>query len=486
MFEYPDLISRLESSPPDVMHLGGWGYFMPGLHYLRSQLRHDRWPITGLIHSLSGREAIDHAVRLNHAQMRESDAIFCTSRDGMEALRRLLDATAAVVGRRFRGRLVLLPLGIDDELLTQGGDRARGRSRLRVGENDVVLLVLGRLTPSQKMDLAPLLLAFARRMAPAARVPLTLVLAGGASPADVALVKGTVSRLGLDSRVRLHPNFSPEHRADLLAMSDIAVSPVDNTQETFGLSVLEAQAAGLPVVASRFDGYKDLVRDGEDGFLVETYWDEADPFDAWFDLGEAGANQLQQAQGVAVDLDELTARVLTLAHDAELRRRMGAAGRAKVEREFTWSAVIPRYERVWAELAGEAAAEPRSAPEENPFNVAAAPHFSHYAGRLLRDEDEVAATGEDLLEGAYSDVAPWLPLDVVEAVTAAARRPVTIGSLARKCAAKLTTTPPPASSSTHWEARSRPCSAWGRPARMRSSRKLVTTSAATRSRSSIL
>ena len=52
--------------------------------------------------------------------------------------------------------------------------------------------------------------------------------------------------------------------------ADVFVSPSDNIQETFGLAVLEAMASGLPVVASDWDGYRDLVADGETGFLVPT------------------------------------------------------------------------------------------------------------------------------------------------------------------------------------------------------------------------
>ena len=42
---------------------------------------------------------------------------------------------------------------------------------------------------------------------------------------------------------------------------------MDNAQETFGLAVAEAMAAGLPLVASDWSGYRDLVRDGIDGYL---------------------------------------------------------------------------------------------------------------------------------------------------------------------------------------------------------------------------
>ena len=53
-----------------------------------------------------------------------------------------------------------------------------------------------------------------------------------------------------------------------LAAADLFCSPADNLQETFGLSVLEAMASSLPVVASDWNGYRDLVLHGRTGWLV--------------------------------------------------------------------------------------------------------------------------------------------------------------------------------------------------------------------------
>ena len=341
---YVSLPGVLQRESFHVFHLGGWGAFMPGLHYIRARYASNPWPITAVTHSLNGRDVIDHAVRVARAVMAPYDAIFCTSRDGREALRKLLAGGAAIAGRSFAGRLEHLPLGIDDDLVDQSGNRERARARLRIGPDAVVLLVLGRMTPFHKMDPAPLLRTFAHRVVPNSPRPVCLLLAGSASAEDLALLTTTIERYKIGAQVRLHANFSVEQKADVLAGSDILVSPVDNTQETFGLSLLEAMAAGLPVVASRFDGYKDLVEDGVDGFLIDSYTSPIEPMEEWFDLLDPNIAQLFQSQGVAINTEQLAGRLLDLIGDDGLRARMGTAGRTKVAREFRWSRVIARYE----------------------------------------------------------------------------------------------------------------------------------------------
>ena len=73
-------------------------------------------------------------------------------------------------------------------------------------------------------------------------------------------------RLGGDEPV------SEEVKRQALVASDLAISLVDNPQETFGLAVAEAMAAGLPIVAANWSGYRDLVRDGIDGYLIPSSW----------------------------------------------------------------------------------------------------------------------------------------------------------------------------------------------------------------------
>ena len=67
---------------------------------------------------------------------------------------------------------------------------------------------------------------------------------------------------------------SEDIKRKALIACDLVLSLVDNIQETFGLSIAEAMAAGRPVVASDWDGYRDLIRNGIDGYLFPSCWDE--------------------------------------------------------------------------------------------------------------------------------------------------------------------------------------------------------------------
>jgi glycosyltransferase involved in cell wall biosynthesis len=430
---WPSLPALMRDEDFHVFHVGGWGHFMPGLHYLRGQHARNAWPITGVTHSLNGREVVDHAVRLTHARLMPYDAICCTSHDGREAMRRILADAAAISGGAFAGRLEHVPLGIDDNLLAATGDRAIARRRLQIPADAVTLLVLGRITPAQKMDLAPLLKTFAHQILPRASRPVVLLIAGGADDRDLKLLESLIDAYGVRASVRMHANFMLRLKPDLLAASDMLLSPVDNTQETFGLSLLEAQAAGLPVVASRFDGYKDLIDDGVggDGFLIDTLWCEAegDPVEEFFDLMDPNVAQLLQAQSVAVDMTQFADRVLRLIADDTLRAEMGKRGREKVDREYRFSAIVRRYESLWDDLASEAAQVGLPSRAVNPYNFGAARLFSHYATRTISPSDCLVATATTTqVDAAYNEARPLLH-DALAAMVHAAAKPIAAADL---------------------------------------------------------
>jgi glycosyltransferase involved in cell wall biosynthesis len=132
--------------------------------------------------------------------------------------------------------------------------------------------------------------------------------------------------LGIDDRVQLAGERDDVR--DLLADADIFV--LSSVSEGLPVSVLEAMAAELPVVASRVGGVPELVADGENGFLVPP----GNP-------------------------DELAAAVGRLVEDRDLRRRLGAVGRVRAETRFNPNS----FRRAHLELyAGELARRSLPAP----------------------------------------------------------------------------------------------------------------------------
>jgi alpha-maltose-1-phosphate synthase len=114
-------------------------------------------------------------------------------------------------------------------------------------------------------------------------------------------------------------------------------------------------AAGLPVVVSDWDGYRDTVRDGVDGFRVPTLMPPAGSGDALaFEYAMGNFNHAMfsaaASQSSAVDVGACADRLLQLIADPELRHRMGAAGQRRARETFDWRVVIAAYEALWAEL----------------------------------------------------------------------------------------------------------------------------------------
>jgi hypothetical protein len=173
--------------------------------------------------------------------------------------------------------------------------------------------------------------------------------------------------------------------------ADVFVSLSDNIQETFGLTPVEAMAAGLPVIVSDWDGYKDTVRDGIDGFRVPTVVPPP---------GGGGDLAVRHALGVdtydfyigraslatVVSPDHLRQAVMRLAEDSALRQQMGAAGRVRALAEFDWPVILRRYDELARELSAVRSAQTAAKPANpTPWPQRADPfhRFAHFASTQL-------------------------------------------------------------------------------------------------------
>jgi hypothetical protein len=190
---------------------------------------------------------------------------------------------------------------------------------------------------------------------------------------SVAKLAPSVNTVWMDGR-------QPRIRQFVWFAADIFASLPDNYQETFGLTPVEAMAAGLPVVVSDWNGYRDTVRDGTDGFRVPTMtpppgvgWEIALRHHLRLDSYERYCGMT--AQSVAVDCDAATRAFVQLIEDPDLRRKMGEAGAKRARGVYDWPHVIRAYQELWADLA-----ERRAAAEET------VPHRPGTAVQPLRDD----------------------------------------------------------------------------------------------------
>jgi hypothetical protein len=186
---------------------------------------------------------------------------------------------------------------------------------------------------------------------------------------------------------------APDTRFSIWSVADFFISFSDNIQETFGLTPIEAMAAGLPCVVSDWDGYKDTVRHGVDGFRVPTI---APPPGLGGDLAYWYANAWLTydnyvgavGQYTAVDLGAAEAAILALVRDPDLRRRQGEQGRIRARKVFDWSVIIPQYQALWADQAARLRAV-AEAPvlRTNPYAPDPFTLFAGYPTRHLAKHD---------------------------------------------------------------------------------------------------
>jgi glycogen synthase len=117
--------------------------------------------------------------------------------------------------------------------------------------------------------------------------------------------------------------------------SHAAVFVCPSIYEPFGIINLEAMACETPVVATAVGGIKEVVVDGETGFLVPLEQMKESPFEA------------TNPEKFACDLAE---RVNQLMRDPQLRKRFGKAGRKRVEENFSWAAIAEKTKALYASL----------------------------------------------------------------------------------------------------------------------------------------
>ncbi|MBR0680513.1 glycosyltransferase family 4 protein [Roseomonas eburnea] len=385
---------------------GAGTIFLPGAGmasyaWWRRRHRQNAFSLCGVTHTTATDRTMDAIGDLLVAPLQPWDALVCTSRAVQGMVRRLLEEHAAYLGQRFGATevvgpaLPIIPLGVDTAAYDQSeGARARWRESLGIGVEEVAVLVMGRLSLATKFTPGPMYLALEEAARGAAQ-RVHLILAGYfEAPRDRTIF--------LEGAAALCPSVTVHHvdatadpaRREIWAAADLFTLPIDNIQETFGLAPVEAMAAGLPVVVTDWDGFRDTVGHGVHGFRVPTVMggsgaDLALRYAAGMD---GYGNYLVGASlGVAMDVRAAAEAFATLIGNAERRRAMGAAARAHARATYDWAAVIPQYLRLFDALAkvraeGAEQAPPRPGREPVPLRPDPLRAFAGYPTATLTPE----------------------------------------------------------------------------------------------------
>ncbi|MFA5631180.1 MAG: glycosyltransferase family 4 protein [Porticoccaceae bacterium] len=381
--------------------------------WIRSVFGHGRWSLCGITHTTSSAGAMDSITELLTAPVQPWDAVICTSRAVKNNVSRVLGAQAEYLASRFGVRrmpeiqLPVIPLGIHTkDFVFSDPEKVAARKAIGADADTLVVLFMGRLSFHAKAH--PLAMYQALEQA-AASLPegkkVVLVECGWHGNGDIARAFNDAAALACPSvRVVNLDGRKADERKTAWAGADIFCSLSDNIQETFGIVPIEAMAAGLPVVVSDWDGYKDTVRDGIEGFRIPTL------------MPGAGAGRdlaLRHALGIdtydmycghtcsliAVDIEAAAHAFAQLFASAGLRRKMAEAGLRRAREIYDWSVIIPQYEDLWERQArqrAEGAAKIRPLAAPWPARMDPFAGFAAYPTRTL--------TRDSVLELADSDV----------------------------------------------------------------------------------
>ena len=403
------------TQPHDLEHAGCLYIPEPVLAGHAWNRRHGNqraYSLCGITHTTAHNETVDAIGALLTAPVQHWDAVICTSQVVKDTVTMLLSDWAQYLAERTGGRiqcpieLPVIPLGVDCDAfsssLTTQQTRESLRAQMSVGKDDVVVLYMGRLSFNHKANPFPMLSGLEK----AARTTgkrVHLVQAGWFENDINAQAFANAARQFAPSvNILLADGRQEFIRKNIWHAADIFTSLVDNIQETFGISPIEAMAAGLPVVVSDWNGYRETVQEGITGFRIPTCMPASgagEDLAMRFNTGnDAYRDYLTYTSAtVSVDVESCTQAYVRLIQDPELRRRMGDAGRSRARERFDWQVVIAAYQELWDELENRRRHSAENAPwsgapphhplRQDPFRL-----FANYSTGTINDDARISMT----------------------------------------------------------------------------------------------
>jgi D-inositol-3-phosphate glycosyltransferase len=237
-------------------------------------------------------------------------------------------------------RIAVIPSGVDTRIYRPVA-RDEARRRIGLATSGPVVVYVGRMVPRKDVrNVVRALAHYAATYESGSDEPVVLLLVGGetrepdprATP-EIGELQRLAAELGVSDRLCFAGKRQAEEIRYYYAAGDVVVTTP--WYEPFGLTPLEGQACGRPVIGSAVGGITSTIADGVTGLLVPPR-----------------------------DPAALAAALHRLLCDPVLCERMGRAARARVEREFTWPLVAARTAALYNELLATRGPTPQHAQRQ--------------------------------------------------------------------------------------------------------------------------
>lgn len=366
--------------------------------WMRADAGRPDWPITAILHSPQPIPRIRYLFT-NHLMgtLGRQDAFVCPS----HAARKVVEASFEAVPRELRSTdrlpmelpVIAMGVDVDDWQVTSRKDARRA---LGLPATAPILLWFGRLSPTDKGEMLP----FLRALAPVVeRRGACLVMAGDDSSHRLAgTLRELADELGYGERFAVFPDVTRAEKQLLFRAADVFLGLASTMNEGFSLTIAEAMASGLPVIASDWAGHREWITDGINGRLIPTYLPSGGGHSV-ITLYAGATQESYWELATATDLAVLQQSVDTVLGDSQMRARMGDAALRFARETFDWSVVMRAYDELWQEQFARSA-HARSQPSSHP--ATSFPRiFTSYPTRSMQASDVLVvppgAPGDEFL-----------------------------------------------------------------------------------------
>jgi glycosyltransferase involved in cell wall biosynthesis len=212
---------------------------------------------------------------------------------------------------KYREKIIAIPPGINADEYRMHYSKEECRNKLSLHKDEKIILFVGALINYKSPDLLIKAMPTIIEKNPDAR----LVFVGDGP------LRGDLERLANDLRVnhaiKLVGAVPYDTTASYYGAADIFALPSTGRTESFGIVLLEAAAAGLPIVVSSLETFRAFIKDGYNGLVAK--------------LG---------------DIDSLAETINRLLSDAALRQEMGENARASI-RDYSWENIAKKVEKIY-------------------------------------------------------------------------------------------------------------------------------------------